>query len=508
MLNLNDNQSVAYSIDNEEGDSTNEYSHTLALPGILSNDDSHTDDERATSKGGDSRVNAQMRQQYLTLLERTLRNNYRKQMSAINTDINESTIHSLATYLELKALKRCLVFSLYQNAVFEMVHEIRRETIKQRPYRRDKICGTMKRGKSKDVTTLTAELMEVSSTTGKLNVVHVIDDDSGEESCVIEPQPLDDEAGNLSLDARIKDFEQRLEAAEQTVVRCNLIGSKDIESPSDRTSPADLSSDTGATSSKRRRIDSCYSQVPVLMAPKSTLATKEIIVVPDDDELTKELSALFSSDAELDIFSDTNNPQIEAIFLEIDRFDPNLIMECQTKSQIESEEMSQVTMPCEYPSPRMRTPTPKPNQSIELNANSTIDLKESMWPCELHMQRMRLRQVWSQKSESEFRNIEKIKRKFTALFGACDEAYDEDCEGPYSPSIELADPILLGSCLKRIAPWVVKHLMVPMRRGLIADRYLFKKLAKHIAEGVLALNQYPGENCVSTRFHRLRTYTK
>lgn len=501
MLNSSDNQSVSHSIDNEDGDSTDEHSHRLGLPGILSTDDSHTDDELSTSKDDDRRVTAQTRQQYLTLLERTLRNNYRKQMNANNADgrpVNESTINDLAMYLELKALKRCLVFPLYQNAVFEMVHEIRRETIKQRPYRRDKMGGSIKRGKSRDVTTMTADLMEVTSTTGKLDVVHVIDDDSSEECCAIGPKPLDDEAGQLSLDARIEDFERRLDAAKQTVVRCNLIRSRDIQSPAEHTSPANLTSATGPTSSKRLRVDSQGSQATILMSPAKTPTAKEIIVVPDDDELTKELNALFSSDAESDIFSDTNNPQIEAIFLEIDRFDPNLIMECQTESQMESEEMSQETLPCENPSPRMHTPAPapKPSQPIALNDNLTVDLKESMWPCELHMQRMRLRQVYAQRSESEFRNTVKIKRKFTALFGACDQAFDEDFEGPYSPSIELADPILLGSCLKRIAPWVVKHLMVPMRRGLIADRYLFKKLAKHIAEGVLAVNQYPGENCV------------
>lgn len=38
--------------------------------------------------------------------------------------------------------------------------------------------------------------------------------------------------------------------------------------------------------------------------------------------------------------------------------------------------------------------------------------------------------------------------------------------------------------------------MRPMKEGLIANRYLFKKLAKHIAEGIILLDQYPDETLV------------
>lgn len=456
----------------DKSDSTDDNFHTLTIPGIFSTDESQTDDERPTSSGTDCRVTPKCRQQYLRLLERSLRHNYRNLMQVNSDDgrpINDSTIHSMAKYLETKALKRCMVLSLYQNSIFELINEIRSETIKQRPYRRDKMANAIKCRKSNDMTTMTTDSQEVSSTTGKLDAVH---DDSCKENT----------SGKLTLDARIKDFEERLEVAKQTV-RCNLNAAKNIQSHTD------------PTECKRARNESCDSrQAPVQVTPEITMKSNEIINISDedDDEITKELNALFSTDCELDIFSDSNNSQMEAIFMEIDRFDPSLFMECQTESRVVSDEPE--TFDHSYS--KVRTSTPRRIQSTApaLNDNPNTDLRESMWPCELHMQRTRLRLVWSRKSESELRNTVKIKRKLTELFGACDTEYDEDFEGPYSPSIELTDPILMGSCLKRIAPWVVKHLMVPMRRGLIANRQVFKKLAKHIAEGVLATNQYPGKD--------------
>lgn len=65
-----------------------------------------------------------------------------------------------------------------------------------------------------------------------------------------------------------------------------------------------------------------------------------------------------------------------------------------------------------------------------------------------------------------------------------------------SPTIEL-DEILMSSCKKRIAPWIVKHLK-PMSDGLIENRFLFKKVARHIAEKVILHDQYPGECSRST----------
>lgn len=54
------------------------------------------------------------------------------------------------------------------------------------------------------------------------------------------------------------------------------------------------------------------------------------------------------------------------------------------------------------------------------------------------------------------------------------------------------DEILMSSCRKRIAPWIVKHLK-PMRVGFIETRYLFKKVAKHIADKIILRDQYPGK---------------
>lgn len=122
----------------------------------------------------------------------------------------------------------------------------------------------------------------------------------------------------------------------------------------------------------------------------------------------------------------------------------------------------------------------------------TEKLKLSIWPCELHHQRQRLRVVLSDIAERNYRHYEKVRSRFEELFGDDD---DENVLAPYSPSIEL-DEILISSCRRRISKWVVKALMKPLKMGLIGNKFLFKKLAKRIAEGIVFIDQYPDERFV------------
>ncbi|XP_061394739.1 uncharacterized protein LOC133330308 [Musca vetustissima] len=119
------------------------------------------------------------------------------------------------------------------------------------------------------------------------------------------------------------------------------------------------------------------------------------------------------------------------------------------------------------------------------------DLSNSLWPCELFMQKRKLSESLARLLEEDLRWHEIMKWKFAELFG--DDSDDEFT--PCSPSIEL-DDILMGSCVKRISPWVVKHLMIPMRHGLIGNRFVFKKLARHIARSIIMENQYPDESII------------
>lgn len=123
------------------------------------------------------------------------------------------------------------------------------------------------------------------------------------------------------------------------------------------------------------------------------------------------------------------------------------------------------------------------------NSFADVDLSKSIWPCELFMQKRTLSESLARLLEEDLRWHDIMKWKFLQLFGE-----DSDDEfTPCSPSIELNE-VLMGSCIRRISPWIVKHLMKPMRDGLIGNRFLFKKLAKHLARSIIMENQYPGND--------------
>lgn len=133
-----------------------------------------------------------------------------------------------------------------------------------------------------------------------------------------------------------------------------------------------------------------------------------------------------------------------------------------------------------------RLPEQQSAQNIDLFR--PIDLSKSIWPCELFMQKRKLSESLARLIEEDLRWHEVMKWKFSELFG--DDSDDEF--SACSPSIELNE-ILIGSCIRRISPWVVHYLMNPMRDGLIGNRFLFKKLAKNLAHSIIMENQYPGK---------------
>lgn len=126
-------------------------------------------------------------------------------------------------------------------------------------------------------------------------------------------------------------------------------------------------------------------------------------------------------------------------------------------------------------------------ENINIKKFQSKKLKDSIWPCELHMQRLRYRNVMLEIADKGMRHHEKVRKRLLQLFGEDSDDEELCC---YSPSIEL-DETLMGSCKTRIAPWVVAALMLPLKEGRIASRQLFKKLAKRLAESILRDNQYP-----------------
>uniref|UniRef100_A0A182MV46 Uncharacterized protein n=1 Tax=Anopheles culicifacies TaxID=139723 RepID=A0A182MV46_9DIPT len=200
-----------------------------------------------------------------------------------------------------------------------------------------------------------------------------------------------------------------------------------------------------------------------------------------DDEILKELQAMFEpSDEEVNIFGWSEDHDRSRVL---------------AKDRESVEPLPGGT----YPVGTHFTPQASPKIDRQMLQHRTAppepqDLRCSMWPCELHMQRMKLRNLLVKIAEENYRRYEQlVQTEFVTLFGE-DDGEEQDL-GPYSPSIELND-VLVSSCRQRIAKWVVQALMRPLNDGLIANRFLFKKLAKRLADGIIYLNQYPDKKYI------------
>lgn len=137
--------------------------------------------------------------------------------------------------------------------------------------------------------------------------------------------------------------------------------------------------------------------------------------------------------------------------------------------------------------------SPSMPQPVLHNKNNT-DLRQSRWPCELYAQRRRLNECLVRLLDADWRCEDALRYKFHMLFG--EDSDDEFATQISSPSIDLVDEVLLASCILRIRPWIVHHLMRPLQEGLIANRFLFKKLAKMLANNIVLVDPYASEQQV------------
>lgn len=250
---------------------------------------------------------------------------------------------------------------------------------------------------------------------------------------------------------------------------------------------------------------------PGLMETPVEIPTKSITKVVDDmensnDSVAIELARLFSEEkTELDeIFGidpnqEPDDPQICKILQEIEQAKVNVPQPNHTSNLLNDltnhNETPTTTLVLNHSVEKHSGPSagknfgssPEKHLDPSTLTKSSVDLSKSLWPCELFMQKRKLSESLARLIEEDLRWHDIIKWKFVELFGE-----DSDDEfTPCSPSIEL-DDVLMGSCVKRISLWVVKHLMKPMKHGLIGNRFVFKKLAKHIARSIITENQYPG----------------
>lgn len=476
------------SSDSDHANFTDDGENQLQIQNIFDKDDESSADEKIERQPGThQRLTSLVRQQYYSFLEKTLRNNYRNSADSEkceDAEADEKALQTLAIRLERKALKSCMVFTLYQNAMLTTIQDVRQHTAARCLYEKDKLMKGMRMAGKK------VPIDGSNSTNGPQLGLGT---DSGHNRELERPEvqqfPRAEAEPKLSLDDRINEFQERLRVEEKNI---RMISGrlKRSDAPEQDVDP------------KRAKIAPKLTPIPyqppiiTKTEPKDEVSSEE-----SDDIIAKEMSKLFSETdgAELDIFCDSKNPQIEAIIMEINRFNPETLVNApmgvsSLSDGILNGPTSSVHSPGTFTTLDLKDNLLQDNL-LQDNLIQDNSLKDSIWPCELHMQRMKLREVLSAVAEKGMRYSAKIRRRFGELFGpeGTEGDFDEDYEGPYSPTIELADPVLIGSCLKRIAPWVVQELMGPMQQGLIANRYLFKKLAKHIAERALLETPYPGE---------------
>lgn len=156
------------------------------------------------------------------------------------------------------------------------------------------------------------------------------------------------------------------------------------------------------------RIDSCTENEGVnLMNTNTSTAISatpiENVEIATDDNIVQEMEALFGNDEETDIFGE--------VISTVDR--TQSVADLNDKTNDECTDMIRLT-----------DATKKSKIKYKNTKDFTVELKNSIWPCEFHMQRMKLHEALRRIADKGFRYGEKIRRTFEDLFGPEDD--DED----------------------------------------------------------------------------------
>lgn len=224
---------------------------------------------------------------------------------------------------------------------------------------------------------------------------------------------------------------------------------------------------------KDEEIIHCDKQANVPMeicSPKTPAATPPHHPTPDQigEEIDRQLSIMFGDSTESDTTASNEmvKSELESFLWEIQRYDPN------AKPPVSDFN--------------------KPNSNQRFLHDSASH-RGSWWSSELHTQRLLMQETYQKVAKKGKRHTVRLRRRMDDLFGvaAVDDSSDENCEESSDTSTSI-HPILMAGCLKRIAPWLVKHLMRPMQHDLIESRDSFINVARQIGQRVLELSQYPG----------------
>lgn len=142
---------------------------------------------------------------------------------------------------------------------------------------------------------------------------------------------------------------------------------------------------------------------------------KENVDIAGDDTVGQEMMALFGHDDDTDIFGE--------VISTVDR-EPVPIEHGIKDNEIDNN--AAVTQMA-----HTVTTERKGENEVENPRDYTNELKNSIWPCELHMQRLKLRKALLEKADKGFRYSEKLRRKFEDLFGPEDDDEENNSFAPY-----------------------------------------------------------------------------
>lgn len=149
----------------------------------------------------------------------------------------------------------------------------------------------------------------------------------------------------------------------------------------------------------------------IVETPLASFTTPINNCITADDKIAQNLQALFGDEEETDIFGEIVNPMVR----------PVEAIQC-SETIIDHLEQPHV----EY----YKNATSQLNAYIKTSYDYTQELKNSIWPCELHMQRIKLNLVLMEKADKGCRYSEKLKTKFDDLFGPEDDD-DYNSFAPY-----------------------------------------------------------------------------
>ncbi|XP_065084907.1 uncharacterized protein LOC135715607 [Ochlerotatus camptorhynchus] len=453
------------------------------------------------------RLTGKVRLQYLNFLEKLLENNYDAWSSTVepyeSVTFTPDEVKRCAASIEMKAVQSCMIMSLYRNYVLKLISQIRKETkeVSLHPTLINmKFTPKIIKKECSHVAVQTDPYEEPYSI--QANMVNFLESND---------LPLLDVPA-MSLDEKIRNFERKMQLTSPELRAKKSKREKSRRKERSRSRNRDRSS-----SHMERKDNSCYSlhhegednlkdqqrkPIDTLMSPITKLPEPGNDGA-QDDQIMRELEAMFETGDNGNIFDSCENQvQINAIINEIEKFEPTNACEHSSSTrkppnqqilEVQQEILELQSPKYDFDDAHTGLLVSKEYSKLGSSEEKKADLKKSLWPCELHMQKTKLRELLSNIADMNYLRYERIRARFVIFFGEYEE--EEDELGPYSPSIELNE-ILVSSCRQRIAKWVVQALMKPLNDGLIANRFLFKRLAKHVADNIIYLNQYPDQRFI------------